>query len=945
MKISIRHRSSRVVARLLRGLVLLLWALGAPAVVRAASGPGSADTSFRPELPAGAAWVASMAVDAQARVWVAAGGGIGRLLSDGRLDPSFQVTSGANDLVLAVAVAPDGSGYVGGRFTRYAGESHDGIVRLLPDGRVDPTFRPAAAVGSRYVTALAPDVGGGVVVGGWFNQWDGQVVPEFVRLLADGALDRDFLTRQPAADPNARTSIDQIFVLPDGRFQVGGAAIWRLGGDGRVEAAIARSPAVTAWTAGSDGHLWFARVERAENGDATVRVQRIRPDGDIDPAWNRAYACDRWVAVIAAQADGKLLLGGDFSTFGGGRHAGLVRLNAEGSVDYGFVSELGLRPEGDWPDEAVGLSALQLAPGPGDAWYVRGVFTNASSLSAPGLARLQGGQRVAGPPVIREAPTILSRVEGTPARLGLAVESALALSAGWTRNGVPLADAQSAAWTLEDLRMGEAGEYQLRVTNALGVATSPVLRLEVTGAPSHPGSVDVTFRVPGWVREDVFWLSRIPVGGAVLARDGQHIYAWAADEGFTGSGGHATTNLVRFLPDGTVDSGFVAMRAEKAPTSVQAVLPLTDGRVLMEASFPAQPPEVLRSRQLVLLNADGSRDPRFRMTAERVSVLTRITGWLEVGAGRFWLAGAFKSGDPQVIWDAIRVLDDGTLDPTFRPVILPGGAASLGAQSDGRVLIVTSPLVDEAGETSARIVRCLADGTPDPSFQCSAAVDRGVLSLVVDARDRILVGLDTAPGEVGGHPILLRLLPDGALDESFAIVRDPVPSRRASLDAIALQADGRILARREYNVNQEPVAFSPLIRLEPDGRPDVTFVVPEIAGTFRTVVVTPEDQILIAGSFRDVGGTGRSGLLRLNGHDERRMEFRRATGAGAGEAFQGGIWTRLGRRYVVEAAVSPVGAAWESLATLEGNGAAQWFPGGQGPARFFRCRIEDHRER
>ena len=59
--------------------------------------------------------------------------------------------------------------------------------------------------------------------------------------------------------------------------------------------------------------------------------------GELDPTLNAAIETyPGYIRSSAIQADGKILLGGDFSRVNGNRRRGLVRLNADKSFDSGF---------------------------------------------------------------------------------------------------------------------------------------------------------------------------------------------------------------------------------------------------------------------------------------------------------------------------------------------------------------------------------------------------------------------------------------------------------------------------------------------------------------------------------------------------------------------------------------------------------------------------------
>ncbi|MBL0044404.1 MAG: hypothetical protein IPP33_08415 [Flavobacteriales bacterium] len=83
---------------------------------------------------------------------------------------------------------------------------------------------------------------------------------------------------------------------------------------------------------------------------ASQPVQPFRPDV-IDNTFSTGTGFDGEVKALALQPDGKLIATGAFSTFNGISCNGIARLNADGSLDEGFVGAIGgkalaLQPDG-----------------------------------------------------------------------------------------------------------------------------------------------------------------------------------------------------------------------------------------------------------------------------------------------------------------------------------------------------------------------------------------------------------------------------------------------------------------------------------------------------------------------------------------------------------------------------------------------------------------------
>ena len=67
-----------------------------------------------------------------------------RINSDGSIDPSFNIGTGFNGFVYAIRVQADGKILCGGSFNYFNGASCSNVVRLLPDGSLDPDFAALA---------------------------------------------------------------------------------------------------------------------------------------------------------------------------------------------------------------------------------------------------------------------------------------------------------------------------------------------------------------------------------------------------------------------------------------------------------------------------------------------------------------------------------------------------------------------------------------------------------------------------------------------------------------------------------------------------------------------------------------------------------------------------------------------------------------------------------
>ncbi|MEI6395962.1 MAG: immunoglobulin domain-containing protein, partial [Verrucomicrobiota bacterium] len=207
---------------------------------------------------------------------------------------------------------------------------------------VDSSFNPEAS-GGVYSLAVQPD--GKILVGGSFTMLSGQPRNYIGRLNADGTLDSGF-------NPGANGGVSSLAVQADGKILVGGGFttlgsqthtnIGRLNVDGSVDSGFnpgaggGSNPWVGSMAVQADGKILVGGNFTMLAGQTRNRIARLNADGTLDSGFNPG-ANDQ-VYALALQADGKILVGGSFTY-----QSDIVRLNAEGIRD----SEFHPRVEGD----------------------------------------------------------------------------------------------------------------------------------------------------------------------------------------------------------------------------------------------------------------------------------------------------------------------------------------------------------------------------------------------------------------------------------------------------------------------------------------------------------------------------------------------------------------------------------------------------------------------
>ena len=140
-------------------------------------------------------------------------------------------------------------------------------------------------------------------------------------------------------------------------------------------------------------------------------------------------------------------------------------------------------------------------------------------------------------------------------------------------------------------------------------------------------------------------------------------------------------------------------------------------------------------------------------------------------------------------WDLVRRTPDGALDPSFASTITTSLEAIVELQEDGKILV--------NGGIPPMLQRLDPDGTADTAFQPEVSAS-SVSRLLLQPDGKILIS-GSGPGFLNAS---VRLNPDGTIDLSFS---DLYLGGMVQ----ALQADGKILLKRDFRVSSPMADWVP----------------------------------------------------------------------------------------------------------------------------------------
>jgi uncharacterized delta-60 repeat protein len=212
----------------------------------------------------------------------------------------------------------------------------------VPPGAVDTGFNPNVEPFGRSVFAVAVQSDGKIIIGGSFTTVGGTARNYVARLNSDGTLDAGF-------NPDAGGNVFAVAVQSDGKILVGGSfmtvggvscrGVARLNSNGTLDTGfcpnvVTGGNGVEAVAVQSDGKIIIGGSFTTVGGTARNNVARLNSNGSLDTGFNPNANGVVYSAVV--QSDGKIIIGGSFTTVGGTARNNVARLNSDGTLDTGF---------------------------------------------------------------------------------------------------------------------------------------------------------------------------------------------------------------------------------------------------------------------------------------------------------------------------------------------------------------------------------------------------------------------------------------------------------------------------------------------------------------------------------------------------------------------------------------------------------------------------------
>lgn len=739
---------------------------------------GTLDLSFDPIVANPDGTVYALAVDSIGRTYVAGDGftsvggvrgvRIARLNQDGTGDPTFSVGIGVEGQIKALALQPDGKVLIGGNLQSVNGIATPDIVRLNSDGSFDATFDPGSGP-DNAINSIVVQSDGKILLGGGFAFINGIARPGIGRLNNEGSVDLSF---NPGAGANS--AVNSISIQVDGKIVVGGSfstinglsrnRIARLNDDGSVDATFdpgtGANNEINSIALQNDGKIVIGGNFTTVNGVTRNRIARVDSGGSLDATFSLGTGANDQIRSITLQSNGKLLIGGYFTTINGVSRSRYGRLNADGTVDTAF--------------------------NPGS------------------------GAFIVGTPVVH---SIVERLDGTIL----------------------------------------IGGYFLGVNGNL---RSRIALLNHDGSLASGFDRGTLSSFDGVSSSDTFAVA-IQTDGKILVGG-----AFTSIEGFT------RNRIARLNTNGTIDPFFNPGTGFNG--GVESILAQPDGRLLVVGSFTSF--NGISRNRVARLNSDGSLDSSFTTSSGANNAI--YSAALQAD-GKILIGGLFSTVNGVARAGVARLNSDGSTDLTFGTGTgVNGQVDAVALQPDGKVIIGGS-FTNVNAMSRNRIARLNSDGSLDSTFVPGTGANGAVRTVAIQSDGKVLVGGGFTSINGTLRHYVARLDPNGSLDFSFvnpAIGHIPF-DQTPYVNAINVNDNGKILIVGFFNRIQG-VDCHNRARLNEDGTLDVTFdaggnddSVYPLRHEVNSIAIGLDGNIVLGGGFSKLGNFPRDNMARIYGEN------------------------------------------------------------------------------
>jgi len=596
------------------------------------------------------------------------------------------------------------------------------------------------------------------------------------------------------------------------------------------------------------------------------RIVATDLSGSIDTSFNMGAGFNNLVRCMVTQSDGKLIVGGDFTTYSGSTNNYLVRINSDGTKDTTFTATL---------NGSVYTAAVQSD----GKIVIGGTFATVNSVTVPRLARLNsdGTRDTTWNPGTTGASSTVSDIKIQSDGKILAIGSFTAYS-GSAKNYIVRTQTSGAIDNTFNIGTGFNNiPYNVYVQSDGKIIVGGTF-ITYSGSTNNrivrintDGTKDTSFNLGSGFTNAIYITNQ--------RSDGKIIAAGL----FTAYSGSSNNYIVRINSDGTKDTtfnigtgldsaGWLAGVVNGISYDNQNNTYLTSDNVTYSGSSI---PRIFK------LKDNGTLDATFNagVGLNRFGTVSLVSG------SRLYIAGTFTNYKTAGASGIAKVSDSAILSASFDPGIgFNGDVYTITKQSTGRI-IAGGAFTNYSGSTSTRLVGINPNGTIDAGFNVgTAGANSLVYALATQTDDKIIVGgaFTAYSGSSTSTTRLMRLNADGSQDLTY---NTGTGFNANYPNCILALSSGKILAVGAF-ASYSGSTVNNIVQTNPDGTQDTTFNTGAgFNGVMYSAVTQSDGKVIVVGNFSTYSGSAVGNrIIRLNTDGTRDATFNVGTGLASSAA-------------------------------------------------------------
>lgn len=186
-----------------------------------------------------------------------------------------------------------------------------------------------------------------------------------------------------------------------------------------------------------------------------------------------------------------------------------------------------------------------------------------------------------------------------------------------------------------------------------------------------------------------------------------------------------------------------------------------------------------------------------------------------------------------------------------------GEPESIKQQTDGK-LVIAGYFNTYQGVAAGALIRLNTDFSIDTTFNTGVGLDNYANAVAIQSDGKILVGGTFEKYKNVSANRIVRLNPDGSRDNTFSIGT----GFNNNVWSVVIQPDNKILVAGDFT-SYSGVAKSKIVRLNSDGSVDNTFSSPTVNNTIFDMSLQSDGKIVAVGAFTQVSGVPTNKIVRF----------------------------------------------------------------------------------